>query len=109
VVNRINGFWIPACAGMTEFLRFFTFFNTLLVVPYPEPKFVPLINAPAGYCTVNRAWILFPDCMGRKEQEYITMKAEIEAMRSELANREDEASRRLSAGRRAQLQEYRYQ
>jgi hypothetical protein len=30
VVNRINGFWIPACAGMTDFLRFFTFFNTLL-------------------------------------------------------------------------------
>jgi GAF domain-containing protein len=32
VVNRINGFWIPACAGMTDFLRFFTFFNTLLGV-----------------------------------------------------------------------------
>jgi hypothetical protein len=30
VVNKINGLWIPACAGMTDFLRFFTFFNTLL-------------------------------------------------------------------------------
>jgi hypothetical protein len=30
VVNKINGFWIPACAGMTDSLRFFTFFNTLL-------------------------------------------------------------------------------
>jgi hypothetical protein len=30
VVNKINDFWIPACAGMTDFLRFFTFFNTLL-------------------------------------------------------------------------------
>jgi hypothetical protein len=30
VVNKINGFWIPACAGMTDFLRFLTFFNTLL-------------------------------------------------------------------------------
>jgi hypothetical protein len=33
VVNKINGFWIPACAGMTDFLRFFTFFNTLLAQP----------------------------------------------------------------------------
>jgi hypothetical protein len=30
VVNKINGFWIPACAGMTDFLRFLTFFNILL-------------------------------------------------------------------------------
>jgi hypothetical protein len=55
VDNRINGFWIPACAGMTDFLRFFTFFNTLLMVSAISLEdantWFPLL--PAAFCRTH--------------------------------------------------------